>query len=354
MSAGQEDTMAASASPDLTASAETIEFTRETFVFDGLSLFYVLDDRYAERCLEGGVNAANITFAAEAENWDETLRRIDEGLEKIARSPYLMLATCHADLLRARAAGKLAAIVGTQGASMLDGQPKRVRILHRLGMRFFGLAYTGANLFADGCGELRDAGVSYLGRDLIEEVNALNLILDLSHCGHRTRNEATALATHPVCTHSNAYAINPNDRNTRDETAVAIAGKGGVIGVCGLPRSVWPSNTPTLAQLLDHLDHYMRLIGGEHVGFGFDFVEGYVEAAQAGTSQHKPPKWRTLRPDIFGTVADFFADTYPLGMHSIRLLPNFTQGLFDRGYTKAQASAILGGNWLRKFRETAG
>ncbi len=339
---------------DLTASAEAVALTRETFVFDGLSLYYVLDDRYAQRCLEGGVNAANVTFAAEAEDWDEALRRIDVGMEKIARSPYLALATNTAELLAAREAGKLAVVIGTQGASMLGDKVQRVRILHRLGMRIFGLAYTGANMFADGCGELRDAGVSFLGRDLIEEVNALGLILDLSHCGHRTRAEATELATHPVCTHSNAYAVNPNDRNTKDETATAIAAKGGLLGVCGLPRSVWPTPQPTLAQLLDHADHYIRLVGSARVSMGWDFVEGWVEATKAGTMQHKPPKWRVLRPDIFGTIEDFFADSYPLGMQSIRLLPNFTQGLLDRGYDREQVASILGGNWLEKFRAAAG
>ena len=88
-------------------------------------------------------------------------------------------------------------------------------------------------------------------------------------------------------------------------------------------RLHWLSLIP-LDQLLDHLDYYVGLIGARHTTFGLDFVEGYVEATQAGTMQHKPPKWRTLRPDIFGTVEDFFADSYPVGLHSIRLLPNFT------------------------------
>ncbi len=337
---------------DLTASAAAIAFTRETFVLDGLSLFYVLDEPYSQRCLDGGVNATNVTFFAENETWDEAIQRVETGLEKIDRNPNLMLASCTADLDAARAAGKLAVIVGSQGSSALGDQPRRVRVMHRLGLRIFGLAYTGATMFADGCGELRDAGVSFLGRDLIEEVNALNLILDLSHCGHRTRAEATELATFPLCTHSNAYAVTPNDRNTNDATARAIAAKGGLMGVCGLPRSVWPSNNPTLAQLLDHLDHWVRTVGVDHTSIGFDFIEGYVEGR--GTVAHKPPKWRTLRPDIFGTVEDFYKDSYPVGMHSIRLLPNFTQGLFDRGYTPDQAVAILGGNWRRLFTASTG
>lgn len=339
----------------VTAGKEAQDFTRDTFVFDALSLFYVLDDRYAERCLAGGVNAANVTFFHEGKGWEDVLRQIDTGLGKIDKSPYLMLAKNSADLDAAKAAGKLAVIVGSQGSDALEDQPWRVRLLHRLGFRIFGLAYTGATMFADGCGERRDAGVSVLGQELIEEVNALNLILDLSHCGHRTRAEATALATFPTCTHSNAYAVNANDRNTKDETAKAIAAKEGIVGVCGLPRSVWPTSSPTLSQLLDHLDHWTTTVGFDHTGIGFDFIEGFVDSRKenSGTA-HKPPKWRVLRPDIFGTTEDFFTDSYPVGMHSIRLLPNFTQGMMDRQYSKEQMAAILGGNWRRLFAAANG
>lgn len=339
---------------ELTASAEAIALTQNSFVLDGLSLYYLLDGPYAERCLAGGVNAANVTFFSEGETWDEALRRVDAGLTKIEKHPHLMLATTTADFDTARAAGKLAVILGSQGSSSFGDQPQRVRIMQRLGMRIFGLAYTGATMFGDGCGELRDAGVSFLGRDLIDECNDLKLILDLSHCGHRTRAEATVLADFPCCTHSNAYSLVANDRNTRDETARAIAAKGGMMGVCGLPRSVWPTSKPTLSQLLDHLDHWVKTVGIDHVGIGFDFIEGYVEARGANTGGHKPPKWRTLRPDIFGTTEDFYNDSYPLGIHSIRLLPNFTQGLMDRKYTPGQIAAILGANWRRCFAAAAG
>mgnify|MGYP002663200424 CR=1 FL=1 len=81
-------------------------------------------------------------------------------------------------------------------------------------------------MFGDGCGERRDAGVSFLGRDLIAAMNEVDMILDLSHAGHRTRAEATELAKWPVCTHSNAYDLLPNDRNTKDETIRAIAETG--------------------------------------------------------------------------------------------------------------------------------
>lgn len=331
-------------------SADTLAFHHETFIFDCLALYYVLDDTYAQRALGAGVNAVNVTFAAE-DDWDATVRNLELGLEKIERSPFLQLAVTAEQILAARAAGKLAVVPGTQGSKMLEERPERLQLMHRLGIRFFGLAYTGPTLFADGCGERRDAGVSSYGVELIAAINELPMILDLSHCGHRTRKEGAAMARAPVCTHSNAYALNANDRNTHDETALAIAAKGGVMGICGLPKSVKPVD-PTVADMLDHCDHYRKLIGDQSVGIGLDFTEGLKEARKpAGPAS---VRWRTLRPDIFGTVDEFFTVDYPKGLSGISELPNFTQGLFDRGCTSEQVAAIMGGNWLKAFQRFVG
>ena len=319
-------------------------FTQDTFIFDCLALFYTLDEPWAQRCVEAGVNAANVTFAAEGA-WDDTVRAIDTGLEKIAKSSYLTTATTRAEIDTARAQGKLAVIIGTQGSSMVDAEFHRLRTMYRMGMRYFGLAYTGATLFADGCGERRDAGLTFAGQELIDAANELSLILDLSHAGHRARAEGAARAKYPVCTHSNAYSVNANDRNTKDETALAIQAKGGVMGICGLPRSVDPV-APTVLRMLDHGEHWIRTVGIEHVGIGLDFTEGYKAAGQLLPAS---VRWRTLRPDIFGSVDQFLTQDYPDGLKTILELPNLTQGLFDRGYTREQTAAVLGENWLRHF-----
>lgn len=333
----------------LFASEEARRLTQEAFVFDCLSLYYILDEPYAERCLEGGVNAVNITIAAEAD-FNETIVKMETALEKIERNPLLMLATSADDCLRAQKEGKLGIVPGTQGGSMIESELWRVDLLYRLGLRIIGLAYTPANLFADGCGETRNGGLTFLGKDYIEAVNNLPLILDLSHSSHRARAEATELSNTPVCTHSNAFAVNANDRNTHDETARAIVAKGGAVGVCGLPRSVAPED-PTLKDMMDHCDHYTKLLGHGAVGLGLDFTEAYQEKKVVLPESRR---WRTLRPDIFGTVEDFSTQSYPTGLESIALLPNFTQALMDRGYSEAQIRSILGGAWLDVIRRFVG
>ena len=345
--------MSVAPAPDagVTADERVRRFHDESFVFDGLSISYVLNEAYTERCLAGGVNGTNVTVALE-EGWDAVLRNLETYLTKIAKSPLLALCTTEDELLAAKAAGKLGVVLGTQGASMLDDQLWRLEFLVRLGVRFFGLAYTTANAFGDGCGEKRDAGLTYLGEELIALADRLPIMLDLSHCGHRTRAEATALARAPLCTHSNADGLRRNGRNTEDATVKAMAAKGGMIGVCGLPRSL-ADDVPTLGDVLDHIDYLVKLVGVPHVGLGLDYVEAYQDQA----SVVAPPSvvtWRTRRPDIFGPLSAFGRQSYPLGIDSVVKLPNLTQGLFERGYAPADAAAILGGNWLRTIRAFCG
>ncbi len=340
-----------SAAHELTTDPRVLSFHKDAYVFDGLSIGYVLDEKYSERLVAGGVDGTNVTFALE-EDWDTVLRNTEKNLEKIERNPHLTLCLTAADLRAAKARGKIGVIFGTQGATMLEDKVWRVETLVRMGMRVLGLAYTTANLFGDGCGEKRDGGLSYLGEELIAATNAMPLILDLSHCGHRTRAEATALARAPVCTHSNAAAIRDNGRNTTDETVKGMCAKGGMIGVCGLPHSLADAD-PTLDTLLDHVDHFVKRVGVQGVGIGLDYVEFYQDMEKVVASP-SVVTWRTRRPDIFGTLASFGRQNYPLGVERAAKLPNFTAGLFARGYSEPDVAAIMGGNWLRTIERFCG
>lgn len=336
---------------DLTTDPAILAFHKEAYVFDGLSIAYMLDEKYTERLVAGGIDGTNVTFALE-EDWDTVLRNVEKHLTKIEKNPHLTLCVNAAELRAAKKAGKIGVMFGTQGASMLEEKLWRLETLVRMGLRIFGLAYTTANAFGDGCGEKRDAGITYLGEELIGMINGMPLILDLSHCGDRTRAEATAIARAPVCTHSNAAALRPNGRNTTDETVKGMIARGGMIGVCGLPHSLADAN-PTLDDLLNHVDHFVKLVGVEGVGIGMDYVEAYQDQAQVVA----PPSvvtWRTRRPDIFGTLASFGRQNYPMGVERVAKLPNFTAGLLARGYRQADVAAIMGGNWLRVIETFCG
>ena len=333
--------------PELSARARALH--DEAVVLDGLTPFYTLDEPYTSSLIEGGISGAFLSVVSDA-TWDATLQRTETALEKIEKSPLLMHATCAADFRQAKAEGKVAMMLVTQAVDMIGADLKRVGIMHRLGFRILGLCYTFANLCGDGCGERRNAGLSFLGRDLVAAVNELPMMLDVSHSGHQTSLEAVELATKPCITHANAYAVVANDRNKKDEVLRIVAAKGGVIGLCGLPRSVHHPD-PSLSHMLDHLDHLVKTMGAAHVGLGLDYVEGFKKA---GFVLPQSRRNRTLRPDIFGSVDDFLNQEYPRGLEDIRKARNLTQGMLDRGYEAENIRHVLGESWLRAIQKNIG
>jgi microsomal dipeptidase-like Zn-dependent dipeptidase len=322
---------------------------REAIIVDFLALYYVLEEKYAERVLSAGVSAVNLTFGGD-EGFEPFLRSVDAGLAKIEKSTVLTFATRAADIRKAKQDGRLAIVMGTQGASIVGEELSRLRLLSRLGLRCLGLHGSFANLFGDASAEYRDGGLTLLGRELIDAVNELPLLLDVAHCGHATASEAIARARAPVCSHANSFAVEPTNRNRKDEDIRALAAKGSMIGVCALPRAV-KAKDPSIQHMLDHVDHIAKLTGPQHVGLGLDLMEGYRENKTVSPALLRR---RTLRPDIFGSMEDFFNDDLPHGMNSIAALPQLTQGLLDRGHPPADVKAILGGNWLRTIETFIG
>ena len=325
------------------------DINQRFLVVDFLGMYYLLEDKYAERALQAGVNAVNVTFGGEG-TWDTTLKSFDSGLEKIEKSNYLTLATEAEHFSAAQKSGRLAIVIGTQGASMIGEELWRVRVLHRLGLRVLGLNGSFGNLYGAGSAERHDGGLTFLGLDLIEAVNEVGLLLDLSHCGHRTTAEAIKTARAPICSHANAFTVEPTDRNRRDDELLGIAAKGGTVGVCALPRAV-KEHKPGVKDIADHVDYMKSLIGPESIGIGLDIMEGYRENK---TSSPGMMRRRTLRPDIFGTVDDYYNDDIPHGLNSIQQLPNLTELLVERGYSASEIAGILGRNWLRSFERFIG
>ena len=310
---------------------------------------YAIGDPYLEAVIAGGVKAAFFDTNL-GPDLGPGLRALEGHLRRIDDDPRLVLATSSAEIKAAQRAGQMALVIGCQSPAIIGHDISRLRMLHRLGFRWIQLTYSYAELFGDGCAEPRDGGLTYLGREFIECVNELGMLLDLSHCGTRTTAEAIEIARAPVITHANAYAVNPNPRNKSDEVVRTVVAKGGMVGICGLPAAVKPRH-PTLDDWLDHCDHFVKLVGAERVGIGADFMTMYKGA---GIVPDATRRNRTLRPDIFGSVEDFLRETYPTGVETVKELPNFTQGLFDRGYSEDQVAGIIGGNWLRIFEALVG
>ena len=282
---------------------------------------------YWDRLRAGGTTAfAATTGMGQFPAW---YRRFREDADS------LIHVTSAEDVRRADADGKLGVIFHLQKPGDLEGSPERVEILYRLGVRMMQLTYNDRSLFGDGCTERGDGGLSDLGAKVVAAMNAMGMLVDVTHAGPRTARDIVEASSVPViASHSNADAVCPNPRNLSDELMLAIAAGGGMVGVTAFPSLVrWQE--PTIEQFLDHIDYITDLIGRDRVGFGLDFCQIPQESWDSGRFSPKaypPPPW-----------------VFPDGLAGPEDIPDIAEGLRGRGYDEASVRGIMGENLLRLF-----
>ncbi len=221
-------------------------------------------------------------------------------------------------------------------------------------MRCVQLTYNLANLSGDGSVEPRNAGLTNLGRDTIRRIEAEMLLLDLSHGGARTIEEAVAYARRPpTISHSGARALRDHPRNVSDAAIKSVADKGGVVGVYFMPYLA-ANMHPSGAMLLENLDHIAKVAGEDHVSIGTDGgVLPLVIDAKARADARKDFEQRKAAgiaapgegPDVFTVVEDY---------NSIDKLERLGSDLMKRGWTSRQVEKLLGRNLLRLYGEVWG
>lgn len=320
----------------------------QSLVFDALSLWYLPEEKYLKKAIQGGVNATVITANAGNGKFRDTIELMDYICSLIEKSDKMCLATTTAEVRESYNSGKIAFILGFQDGSVIEENLSYLRTFYRLGVRCLQPAYTGGNLIGDGCGERRNGGLTFWGIEVIEEANRLNMLIDLSHCSDQTTMDVIRISkSPPVFTHANVRSLCDTARNKSDEAIKAVADRGGFIGVTPLPTFV-SREKPNLDILIDHIDYLVNLVGIDHVGIGTDFTEGLKDKGQIFEAAKT---WRKRRPDIFGTVDDFYNKPYAEGIEDISKLPNLTEGLVRRGYSDDHIEKILGLNFMRVFEE---
>lgn len=235
----------------------------------------------------------------------------------------LVLARCSNDVESAHREGKLACILSIEGAEPLKGDLAVLRTAYRLGVRNIGLVWGGRNEL--GCGvlgsEVDDEGLSNFGRDVVQEAGRLGIMVDVSHLNEAGFWDVLDVTEKPiVASHSNARKLLDHPRNLWDEQIQAIAEAGGLVGVV-FAFLTEDRSASTLEHVLDQIDYMVTLVGPDHVGLGSDF--------------------------------DGIKYT-PAGLEDVSQMPAITRGLLERGYADEDIAQILGGNWLRVFREVTG
>lgn len=181
--------------------------------------------------------------------------------------------------------GRIALILAIEGCGSIAPDLELVSTMHRLDVRMISLVHMGRNAFADGSDEDdAHAGLSRLGRDLIEILNDLGIIIDISHLNARGVDDVFALTTRPViASHSAARSLRDHHRNLTDEQLRQLANRNGFISV-NFMASYLNEHDANVRHLVDHIDYIRSIVGTERVGLGADFVaEVFREIAPATT-----------------------------------------------------------------------
>lgn len=288
----------------------------------------------------------------------QTLEQIELVHAMIQRYPDVFeLARTAADVERIRQSGKIASLIGVEGGHSIDNSIENLRRLRKLGAAYMTLTHSDTLAWADSATDSpQSGGLSEFGEEIVREMNRLGMLVDISHVSPETMKDAIRISKAPVIfSHSSARAIANHPRNVPDDVLQLTARNGGVVMVNFFSGFVVPSSAQRMLQmfdvqrklraeypleeeyqkarkrwqlenpmepgilhdLVDHIDHIVRVAGIDHVGLGSDF-DGV-----------------TSLPSQIDDVS-----SYPL----------ITQELLNRGYTPDEIGKILNGNILRVMR----
>ncbi len=218
-----------------------------------------------------------------------------------------------ASVLAAKEAGQLAILGALEGADGLEGSIDNLRTLYDEGLRLLQIVHFRANEL----GHIQTypyspGGLTPFGREAIAEANRLGIVIDLAHANTQTIRDVLDMSEDPVIfSHGGLKAIREQDRALTDEEVRWIAEAGGIVGI-------WPngSSVPTVAVMVDLIEHAIEVGGIDHVGIGSDLrgMSSYAEG--------------------FGDEAEYRAVAVEL---------------FSRGYSNADVGKVMGGNFFRVF-----
>ena len=304
--------------------------------------------------IRGGATAIAPSLNA-ADGIDGAIRSIGRWLARIAAHPDKFIhVTRAADITAAKDQGRLGIIFHFQDTDPVVDNLELLAVYARLGVRMVQLTYNRKNRVGDGCEERTDAGLSRFGVRVIQEMNRLGLIVDLSHTGYRTTMDAMeASSAPPVFSHANCRAVCDSVRNLRDDQIRAVAARGGTIGIVGYPAFVAPVPRPTLEHLIAHIQHIADLVGTDAIAIGLDYYD--LMAGVAPTPVAAAAYQRLLAEGIWTTEGYPPPPWYhPEGLESPSGLPRLTAALLARGFSVHDVHKILGGNFLRVFRQVCG
>ncbi len=216
--------------------------------------------------------------------------------------------------------GKIAAVLCVEGGNVIEGSIRKLQEFYNSGARYMTITWNKSFDWATAAKDPKSKtkGLSALGKRIIQAMDSLGMIIDVSHTGVKTIEDILKVTKNPIiASHSGAYKVRPHYRNLTDDQILSIAKSGGVIGINFCSPFLVENRRANVKDLVNHIDYIVKLAGIDHVGMGSDF-DGI--------------------------------ETTPLGLENISKYPSVTKELLNRGYSEKDIKKILGGNILRVIK----
>jgi membrane dipeptidase len=297
-----------------------------------------------------GLNALSLTmgpYGKEMFSYEAAVNDLAAWTYKFDIIPDLIKVRKAADILRAKQEGKFGIILNFQNTTHIGADLDKLDFFYQLGIRQIQMTYNDLNLVGTGCTERVDCGLSRFGLKVVERMNKLGILVDVSHSGYRTSLDTIAASDVPVAfTHTVCKAVYNHDRGKTDDQLEAIAKKNGYVGIALVPNFITNKKEATLDDWLDHVDHAVKIVGVDKVGVGTDFAAPYPPLAEKNLEVVASLGFEAKH------AIDFNRQTK--GYRNWRDFINLSRGLVSRGYSDEEVKGILGNNFLRIFREVVG
>lgn len=259
------------------------------------------------------------------------LQIADAFLEDVKESKAFRMVTNHRELLDSERKGKIGLVLGSEGGEIIEDDLNLLHVYYRLGLRVFGFMWNQRNLLADGWDHVSDdRGLSDFGKQVVEEVDRLGVVIDLAHMAPKGWWGVMDVAKHPlIVSHTSTRGPqHPSERAMTDDQLKAVASNGGIIGIIAV-YSQRLISMRDLRAYCDHVEHVAKVAGPEHVGLGPDF--GYYLAGACKNDDSQPVK--------------------DLEDHS--KLPGVLTELSRRGVSEKEIRMIARDNFVRVFKQVA-
>ena len=295
-------------------------------------------------------------------------REMDSLDAVVARNPGKIVKVAgYAELIKAVKKHKIAAMFGVEGGHMIEDDLNKLEALYNRGARYLTLTHNIAPSWATSAADettkpnLSHKGLTDFGIQVVQRMNQLGMIIDVSHAGEQTFWDIIKVTTKPIiASHSSVYSLVPHRRNLKDDQIKAIALNGGVIQINFNPGFIDSSfDNKEIAFLKKHAAENDSLLkSGLGEFYTMDYLYNkYAEEANAMRSplsmliQHIEYIINLVGVDYVGLGSDFDGiNLTPQQLDDVTTYPLITKALVEKGYSKKDIKKILGGNFLRVLK----